>query len=61
VSSVSVSRREDHETLNNNSGVIAGVAETAEMDPFGERWSCSFLFPPRQATPVSGSCGKTAR
>ncbi len=31
--------------VKNNSGIIAGVAETAEMDPLGETWSCSFFFP----------------
>ncbi len=28
-----------------NTGVIAGVSETASLDPNGEEWSCSFFFP----------------
>jgi probable HAF family extracellular repeat protein len=31
--------------VKNNSGLIVGVAETAETDPLGEAWSCSFFFP----------------
>jgi probable HAF family extracellular repeat protein len=31
--------------VKNNRGVIAGIAETAEMDPLGEDWSCSAFFP----------------
>ncbi len=30
----------------NNRGVIAGVAETAEIDKLGEDWSCAAFFPP---------------
>lgn len=26
-------------------GVVSGVSETADMDPFGESWSCSAFFP----------------
>jgi probable HAF family extracellular repeat protein len=36
--------------VKNNGGMIAGVAETEEMDPLGETWSCSVFFPP----PASG-------
>ncbi len=28
-----------------NTGLITGVSETAELDPLGEEWSCSFFFP----------------
>jgi probable HAF family extracellular repeat protein len=31
--------------VKNNGGTIAGVAETDEMDPLGEAWSCSAFFP----------------
>ncbi len=31
--------------LNNDKGVIAGIAETAAMDPLRENWSCSAFFP----------------
>jgi probable HAF family extracellular repeat protein len=31
--------------VKNNRGVIAGIAETAKPDPFGEEWSCSAFFP----------------
>ena len=31
--------------VKNNRGVIAGIAETGEPDPFGENWSCSAFFP----------------
>jgi len=31
--------------VKNNRGVIAGIAETAEIDPLGEAWSCSAFFP----------------
>ena len=31
--------------VKNNGGTIVGVAETAELDPLGEAWSCSFFFP----------------
>lgn len=31
--------------LNNDKGVIAGISETAEMDPLGESWSCAAFFP----------------
>jgi probable HAF family extracellular repeat protein len=31
--------------VKNNAGTIVGVAETAEIDPLGEAWSCSFFFP----------------
>ena len=30
---------------NNLSGLIAGIAETAAVDPLGENWSCSAFFP----------------
>ncbi|MPZ61978.1 MAG: DUF3466 family protein [Propionibacteriales bacterium] len=29
----------------NTNGLVVGVAETAEMDPNGEAWSCSAFFP----------------
>jgi probable HAF family extracellular repeat protein len=31
--------------VKNNRGMITGVAETEEMDPLGEAWSCSAFFP----------------
>lgn len=31
--------------VKNNSGMIVGIAETAEMNPLGENWSCSAFFP----------------
>jgi len=31
--------------VKNNKGLIVGIAETAAMDPFGEKWSCSAFFP----------------
>jgi len=31
--------------VKNTHGMIAGVAETAEVDPFNENWSCSAFFP----------------
>ena len=31
--------------VRNNAGLIVGVAETAEIDPLEEAWSCSFFFP----------------
>ncbi len=29
----------------NNTGELAGIAETADLDPLGENWSCSAFFP----------------
>ena len=31
--------------VKNTRGVIAGIAETADLDPLGEHWSCSAFFP----------------
>ncbi len=31
--------------VKNTRGVIAGIAETGEIDPLGEDWSCSAFFP----------------
>jgi len=31
--------------VHNGRGVISGFAETADMDPLGEAWSCSAFFP----------------
>ncbi len=31
--------------MKNDTGMIAGVAETADTNPLGEDWSCSFFFP----------------
>jgi probable HAF family extracellular repeat protein len=31
--------------VKNETGMIVGVAETGEIDPLGEAWSCSFFFP----------------
>jgi probable HAF family extracellular repeat protein len=31
--------------VKNNIGLITGVAETAELNPLGEEWSCSAFFP----------------
>ncbi len=32
--------------VKNNTGLIAGISQTAQPDPLGERWSCSAFFPP---------------
>jgi len=29
----------------NGHGLVAGIAETADLDPLGEQWSCSAFFP----------------
>ena len=29
----------------NNLGEVVGVSDTADMDPYGERWSCGAFFP----------------
>jgi probable HAF family extracellular repeat protein len=31
--------------VKNVNGVVSGIAQTAEPDPLGENWSCSFFFP----------------
>ncbi len=31
--------------VKNNAGMIAGIAETATLNPLGESWSCSAFFP----------------
>lgn len=31
--------------VKNNRGLVAGIAETDEIDPLGENWSCSAFFP----------------
>ncbi|MGH2353357.1 MAG: hypothetical protein ACRDJN_17270, partial [Chloroflexota bacterium] len=31
--------------VKSNGGLMAGIAETADMDPLGEAWSCSAFFP----------------
>ena len=31
--------------VKNNAGLIAGIAETATLNPLGESWSCSAFFP----------------
>jgi probable HAF family extracellular repeat protein len=31
--------------VKNNYGVLVGIAETAQVDPLGEAWSCSAFFP----------------
>jgi probable HAF family extracellular repeat protein len=33
--------------VKNLRGVVSGIAETAEIDPLGEAWSCSAFFPTR--------------
>jgi probable HAF family extracellular repeat protein len=35
-------------------GVIVGIAETAEIDPLQENWSCFYFFP--VATPTGNTC-----
>jgi probable HAF family extracellular repeat protein len=40
--------------VKSNRGIIVGVAETADLDPRDELWSCSFFFP-------SGSTGHVCR
>ena len=39
--------------VKNNRGLIAGIAETAQLDPLGETWSCSAFFP---GTPTGHTC-----
>ena len=31
--------------VKNNRGIVVGIAQTAQPDPLGERWSCSAFFP----------------
>ncbi|GLQ44964.1 hypothetical protein GCM10007862_00150 [Dyella lipolytica] len=31
--------------VKNNYGVLVGIAETSQVDPLGENWSCSAFFP----------------
>ncbi|MGN6320576.1 MAG: hypothetical protein ACTHNE_02505, partial [Dyella sp.] len=31
--------------VKNDYGVLVGIAETAQLDPLGENWSCSAFFP----------------
>lgn len=31
--------------VKNDEGVLVGIAETAQVDPLGENWSCSAFFP----------------
>ncbi|GGA47380.1 hypothetical protein [Dyella nitratireducens] len=31
--------------VKNDTGVLVGIAETAQVDPLGENWSCSAFFP----------------
>jgi probable HAF family extracellular repeat protein len=38
--------------VHNNLGVISGAAETAQIDPLQEAWSCSAFFPPPPTTHV---------
>jgi probable HAF family extracellular repeat protein len=33
--------------VKNNRGLVSGIAETADLDPLGEDWSCSAFFPTR--------------
>jgi probable HAF family extracellular repeat protein len=40
--------------VKNNSGLIVGIAQTAAIDPLGERWSCSAFF--SAATAVGHQC-----
>ncbi len=36
--------------VKNVRGIISGIAQTAERDPLGERWSCSAFFPAATGT-----------
>lgn len=36
--------------VKNVNGVVSGIAQTAEPDPLGENWSCSFFFPAATST-----------
>jgi probable HAF family extracellular repeat protein len=36
--------------VKNVRGIISGIAQTAEPDPLGERWSCSAFFPAATGT-----------
>lgn len=40
--------------VKNNTGVLAGIAQTGKPDPLGESWSCSGFFP--GATAASSTC-----
>jgi len=31
--------------VHNEKGQLAGISETADLDPYGEIWSCGFFFP----------------
>ncbi len=33
----------------NNAGEVAGISDTAQMDPYGEAWSCGAFLPPSHA------------
>jgi hypothetical protein len=45
----------------NNQGTIAGIAETAVLDQYGEDWSCSAFFPfPPLITSATGLYGRGA-
>jgi len=43
---------------NHNQRTVVGIAETSDIDPLGERWSCSAFFPVLQAIHVLVSSGK---
>lgn len=36
--------------IKNNRGLLAGIAQTDELEPLGQNWSCSAFFPPASAT-----------
>lgn len=38
--------------VKNLRGIVTGIAQTSEPDPFNERWSCFFFFPGDQARGV---------
>lgn len=40
--------------VKNNTGVLAGIAQTGKPDPLGESWSCAAFFP--AATATSSTC-----
>ena len=33
--------------VKNDSGLVVGISQTANVDPLGERWSCAAFFPLR--------------
>jgi probable HAF family extracellular repeat protein len=45
----------------NNQGLVVGIAETADLDPLGEAWSCTAFFPSLTGHICRGFVWKRAR